>query len=482
MALGVCLFDTLPDNLVVICFQNVLDMPYYEAFKRKYGSFPHNCGHQFPQLEVDKKPLGILAQVCKRFRTLVDDEVLWEEVRLIVREETDLSIFSGGMQTRRTEWIRKLEILVEEIWEPEAQVPELIESAEWFDERVVDLVNHNCPNLEDLTIQFAAPFLFLEKGKGLCKLSLHLPKLTKLRVDGAQKLESIYLACPQLEALSITGICKLQSLDLQRNSALQLNSVGFSNEFIQKEVLQSFFGKAGKSVNSLRLGVSDGSWDSEKDVMKEMLGESFVKLSDLAPITSQILNLVSEHMPKLECLSLHGNELVPLAFRLNDLAPLAKGCPNLKRLALHDNLPSESNSNVVSCAPGNYNFDHTYWNATGGAKFSSLKQFRMEGASSHSFALQTLPAMCPNLERVEVVYARHDWYNFGKPEVSENPLALVLKDHCMLLDKFYATRLRFLATASCIQEPSDPDLRDEQIWQREIDRRYKGTYYEGYFH
>jgi hypothetical protein len=362
MALGISPFETLPDNLILSCFQKVLDQQSYEVYEKKHGRYPDMFPYSFPELDTDKKPLAMLAQVCKSFRALADDEILWEGVRLLVRQESNLSFFRGGMHIRRTEWIWKLELHVEEDWEVVGIMNE-IESAEWFDERVVDLVHHNCPNLEDLTITFIEPSLYSEEGKGLVNLSLHLPKLIKFRIDGAQKLDSIYLACPKLESLSITGICKLRCLDLQRNSALQLRTVNFTNVFIPEQVLQSFIERAGKSIISFSLRVWNGVDNSNKFIMEGMQQDSwgeppFLESSDLSPIVPKILALMGLHMPQLESLSLDGNELVPLAFRLNDLAPLAKGCPKLRSLAIRDiGVPS---TNVTSVAHGQQ-IDHTYW-------------------------------------------------------------------------------------------------------------------------
>lgn len=344
-----------------------------------------------------------------------------------------------------------------------------VESASWFDDSVVDLLHQCCPNLAQLSVCFFESDLFGQEGRGFCKLKFHFSELQYLDISGAQKLESVYLACPKLAILKVTGVCKLRSLKLRQNTDLQLRHVDLTSTFIKDTTLERFLQRVGERLTSLNLGVS-ALILNEDYVFESMMEENFLREEDFAPVTPGTLLLVAKYVPKLEKLVLQGNNIVPLAFNLRDLAPLANGCVRLMSLTIEDDT---NRSEVFTGGPGHNEHDwRAYWVATGGAKFSSLASFRMDGGSS-SYVMRTLPPMCPNLVDMEVVFAPNQRYNgyfdHNKPKLSTDPLALSFREHCPLLKSMSITRYRLVGKVKAtVEELHDLEDRDEKRWQRQF--------------
>lgn len=382
--------DFLPEEVVLHIFKLVLDMTDLERLAKKYGRQKDEIPLHFPPLRADKRPLGMLAQVCKRFRRLADNESLWEKVNLLALSEKDLSLFSGSLSTRRTECIR---ILTINVGSNESDAEEVVEeSASWFDDRVVELVHNNWPHLEDLSVWFKAEYLFREDGKGFSNLSFHLPKLKKLLLDGAQKLESLHLASPLLESLWIDGAYKFQRFTFQRNSALPLKRVRLTDTFLSAAKLRTFLAQVGHSITSLDLGTSSVA----RYALDEMVAEDYLQKEEFIPVTRQTLELVAEYLPNLEQLSLSGDSEVPLYFQLTDLPLLAKACPKLSKLQIEDNIAS------ASMVVKSFSIEDICRYTRDKISFPMLTSIHLKLLNPKARILEELPQWCPSLQELHL--------------------------------------------------------------------------------
>jgi hypothetical protein len=156
---------------------------------------------------------------------------------------------------------------------------------------------------------------------------------------------------------------------------VQLKSLDLTNTVIKDSTLQSFFAMTGETITSFAVGIED----APTDFLKRMMDDGMIEENEPIRISAGTLSMFATFLPKLEKLKLSGDSLVPLAFKLTDLAPIAKGCPRLESLTID---VGESMSSITSWEGPIHPDNQTkaaFWVRANDSKFSSLKSLRMEG-------------------------------------------------------------------------------------------------------
>lgn len=441
--------ENLSDDLLLRIFHIVLDSDYWEEIEDSEDEGWHEGRDPLTAL-------GILPVVCRRFHRLINEAgCLWERVRICsIQGEKALSLFSrsGSHNNKRTEWMRIVYI------DLGVYFPDICEAdggCAWVDDRFVGLLQENCPNLEKLSL--VQSLEVYEESMELSQPTFFLPSLRSLTIQGAHKMESIDLACPSLETLSIRNAFNLHTIS---HVEVQLNSVDLTNTVIKENTLQSFLAMTGETATSFAIGIDDAA----TNFLKRMMDDGAIKENEPIRIRSGTLSMFATFLPKLEKLSLSGDSIVPLAFKLTNLAPIAKGCPRLESLTLIDVVGSSITSWEGPIHPDNQT-EAAFWAGANGSKFSSLKSLRMKGCHPQAYTLRKLPVMCPNLEESEVVFPRDMIYRWQEPQLDSFSIVEGLKLHCPELKRFYVTRYHFKASKETGVKAFDSEEWDKHSWQ-----------------